>query len=88
MVIPFGEVRPTLGAGVWIAPTAVVTGDVVIGERSSIWFGTVVRGDESPIRIGRETNVQDTCVLHTGAESGSAWGTWSSFTGARFGRVL
>jgi carbonic anhydrase/acetyltransferase-like protein (isoleucine patch superfamily) len=68
-VIPFGEVRPVLGAGVWIAPTAVVTGDVVIGERSSIWFGTVVRGDESPIRIGRETNVQDTCVLHTGADS-------------------
>jgi len=44
-----------------------VIGDVVIGEESSIWFGTVVRGDMMPIRIGRRTNVQDNSVLHVTA---------------------
>ncbi len=70
MLIAFDKRYPVLGEGVWIAPTAVVTGDVQMEDRSSIWFHTVVRGDESPIRIGREVNVQDTCVLHTGSQSG------------------
>jgi carbonic anhydrase/acetyltransferase-like protein (isoleucine patch superfamily) len=69
MIIAFGERRPVLAEGVWIAPTAIVTGNVEIGERSSLWFQTVARGDESPIRIGRETNVQDGCVLHAGYQS-------------------
>ena len=69
MLIGFGQRDPVLAEGVWIAPTAVVTGDVQVGERSSIWFQTVVRGDESPIRIGSEVNVQDACVLHTGSQS-------------------
>lgn len=46
------------------APNATVTGDVQIGEGSSIWFGTVVRGDSDTIRIGEQTNVQDNAVLH------------------------
>ena len=58
--------RPAeFGEGVWIAPGAVVFGDVVIGDRSGIWFGTVIRGDSDPIRIGSETNLQDGCVVHS-----------------------
>jgi carbonic anhydrase/acetyltransferase-like protein (isoleucine patch superfamily) len=70
MILAFDGRTPVLGEGVWVAPTAVVTGDVHLGDRSSIWFQTVVRGDESPIRIGRDVNVQDACVLHTGGQSG------------------
>ena len=69
MLIAFDHREPMLARGVWIAPTAVVTGDVHVGEDSSIWFQSVVRGDESAIRIGRGVNVQDACVLHTGSQS-------------------
>jgi carbonic anhydrase/acetyltransferase-like protein (isoleucine patch superfamily) len=48
----------------FLAPGAVVLGDVTIGPESSVWFGAVVRGDAEAIRIGRRTNVQDGCVLH------------------------
>lgn len=47
------------------APGAVVVGDVSIGRNSSIWYNAVLRGDEGPIIIGEETNVQDCCVIHT-----------------------
>jgi carbonic anhydrase/acetyltransferase-like protein (isoleucine patch superfamily) len=57
--------RPELVApDAWIAPGAVVLGDVTIGAESSVWFGAVIRGDVEAIRIGRQTNVQDGCVLH------------------------
>jgi len=49
---------------VWVAPGAVVIGDVEIGSDSSVWFGTVVRGDVHSIRIGARTNLQDHCVVH------------------------
>lgn len=55
---------PQLGEGVFVAPNASVIGDVIVGERSSIWFGVVVRGDCYPIRIGARTNVQDNAVVH------------------------
>lgn len=48
----------------FIAPGAVVLGDVTIGAESSVWFGAVVRGDAEAIRIGKRTNIQDGCVLH------------------------
>jgi carbonic anhydrase/acetyltransferase-like protein (isoleucine patch superfamily) len=48
----------------FIAPTATVLGDVTIGAEASVWFGAVIRGDTAPIRIGRQTNVQDGCILH------------------------
>ena len=51
--------------GAYIAPNATVMGDVSIGEGSCIWYGSVVRGDESSIRIGDRTNIQDNCVVHT-----------------------
>jgi carbonic anhydrase/acetyltransferase-like protein (isoleucine patch superfamily) len=60
------EFRPDqVHASVFIAPGAVVVGDVAVGEESSIWFQAVVRGDTETIRIGRRTNIQDGCVLHT-----------------------
>jgi len=56
----------TRGVGhCWIAPTAVVVGQVILEEDASIWFGTVVRGDNEPIRIGARSNVQEGCVMHT-----------------------
>jgi carbonic anhydrase/acetyltransferase-like protein (isoleucine patch superfamily) len=70
MLIPFGHVFPSLAEGVWVAPNAIITGDVTIGVGSSIWFQSVVRGDESAIHIGRETNVQDACILHTQSRNG------------------
>ena len=55
---------PQLGKGAWVAESAEVIGDVVLGEGASIWFGTIVRGDTETIRIGRNTNIQDVSVLH------------------------
>lgn len=48
----------------WIAPTAVVVGDVTLGENVSIWHGAVLRGDSGAITVGDNSNVQDNCVLH------------------------
>ena len=47
-----------------IAPSAVVLGDVTLGEEASIWYHAVVRGDRAPVRIGRGSNIQDNCVVH------------------------
>jgi carbonic anhydrase/acetyltransferase-like protein (isoleucine patch superfamily) len=58
----------TPGAGrYWLAPSATVIGRVEIGEDVSIWFGSVIRGDNEPIRIGARTNIQENCVLHVDA---------------------
>jgi carbonic anhydrase/acetyltransferase-like protein (isoleucine patch superfamily) len=57
--------RPELiDSSAFIAENAVVLGDVTIGPQSSVWFGVVIRGDTAAIRIGRQTNVQDGCILH------------------------
>jgi len=63
-VLPFGECWPRIHPEAWLAPGAVVIGDVEIGARSSVWFGTVVRGDVHHIRIGARSNLQDHCVVH------------------------
>lgn len=49
----------------WVAPNAVVIGDVILKPGASVWFGVVVRGDNDPITIGRDTNIQDGSVLHS-----------------------
>ena len=49
----------------WIAPTATVIGDVILKPGASVWFGAVVRGDNDPITIGSDTNIQDGSVLHS-----------------------
>ena len=64
MILAFEGKTPVIGKDVFIAPTAAVVGDVVIGDRASVWFGTVLRGDLAPIRVGKETNIQDNCTVH------------------------
>lgn len=64
MIISFQGKKPKIGKGVFIAPTAVVIGDVTLEDESSVWFNAVIRGDLAPIRIGRGTNIQDNCTLH------------------------
>jgi carbonic anhydrase/acetyltransferase-like protein (isoleucine patch superfamily) len=57
-------VAPTIGADVWLAPTAVLVGDVRVGDRANIWFGAVLRGDSSHIEIGAGCSIQDNAVIH------------------------
>ena len=57
-------VAPRVAASAWVADTAQVIGNVVLGENASVWFGTVVRGDTEAITIGAGTNIQDASVLH------------------------
>jgi len=64
-------VAPTFpeGGEYWIAPNAVVVGNVILKKNASVWFGAVLRGDNDPITVGENSNVQDNSVLHT--DSGS-----------------
>jgi len=63
-VYQLGDWAPKIAASAWIADSAEVMGDVVVGEDSSIWFGAVVRGDVERITIGAGSNIQDASVLH------------------------
>ena len=57
--------RPELvDATAFIAPGAIVLGDVTLGAGASVWFGAVIRGDCAQVRIGAQTNIQDLCLLH------------------------
>jgi carbonic anhydrase/acetyltransferase-like protein (isoleucine patch superfamily) len=64
MIRPFGGVHPQIPASAFVEESAQVIGDVRIGEESSIWFNSVVRGDVYYIRLGDRTNVQDNSVIH------------------------
>ncbi len=55
---------PSLAAGAWAAPTAVLVGDVALGEGASVWYGAVLRSEYEPIRVGARSNVQDCAVVH------------------------
>lgn len=70
MIYALDAVAPTVHPSAWIAPKAVVIGDVHIGAQSGIWFSSVVRGDDQPIRIGARTNVQDGGIVHITAAGG------------------
>jgi carbonic anhydrase/acetyltransferase-like protein (isoleucine patch superfamily) len=72
MVHPFRGIVPSLDASVFLAPSAEIVGDVVIGARSSVWFNATVRGDVHWIRIGEETNIQDNAVVHVTGGTGPA----------------
>jgi carbonic anhydrase/acetyltransferase-like protein (isoleucine patch superfamily) len=65
MIIEYNGIVPTIGKNVFIAPTAVVIGDVTIGDGASVWFNAVLRGDMAPITIGANSNIQDNCTVHT-----------------------
>ena len=76
LILPYrGEyhpagISPTISPEAFIAPGAVVVGDVHIGAGSGVWFGCVVRGDVAPVRIGERTNIQDGTVIHVTRETG------------------
>ncbi len=59
-----GDLRPQIDAEAWIAPGAVVVGDVTLGPGSSVWYGAVLRADEAEIVVGAGCNIQDLCCLH------------------------
>ena len=59
------DLAPALAEGAWAAPSADLIGDVRLGARASIWFGAVVRADNTPILIGEESNIQDGAVGHS-----------------------
>jgi gamma-carbonic anhydrase len=64
MIRVFQGITPIIPPSCFIEDTAVIIGDVVLGEDSSVWFHAVIRGDVHSIRIGDRTNVQDLCMLH------------------------
>lgn len=64
MIYPYKEKFPVIADSAFIADYVTISGDVEIGEESSIWFNTVIRGDVAPTVIGNKVNVQDQCCLH------------------------
>jgi carbonic anhydrase/acetyltransferase-like protein (isoleucine patch superfamily) len=71
MIIEYRGKRPRVDPSAFVAPTAVLIGDVEIGPESSIWFGAVLRGDNGPIRVGARTSIQDNAVLHVSEDGGT-----------------
>ena len=63
-IITLDGATPTVGADVFLAPTATLSADVALGDRASAFYGVSVRGDSAPIRVGSGTNLQDNVVLH------------------------
>ena len=63
-LIPFGGKSPRIHSSAFVAPGAVLIGDIEIGPEASVWYNCVLRGDVNHIRIGARTNIQDGCVLH------------------------
>ena len=76
VIIPYAGKTPRIHPSAFIAPTAVLIGDVEVGEESSVWFGAVLRGDHPDfgIRVGARTSIQDNCVLHVSARGATIVG--------------
>ena len=64
-VYRLGDAHPSLAASAWVAESAQVIGDVALGEGASVWFGAVLRGDNTLLQVGARTNIQDGAVLHS-----------------------
>jgi carbonic anhydrase/acetyltransferase-like protein (isoleucine patch superfamily) len=64
MLIEFEGKSPVIGENVFVAPTAVIIGDVTIGDNSSVWFGAVLRGDFGPITVGSGCSIQENATVH------------------------
>jgi len=60
-----GDTKPQLASGAWAAPSAHLIGDVRLGSRASVWFGAVIRADNTPIIVGDDSNIQDGAVCHS-----------------------
>lgn len=64
MIIPYLDKQPIIDESVFVAPGAYIIGDVTIGAQSTIWFNSVIRGDEDSIQIGKRCSIQDNATLH------------------------
>ena len=64
MIYPYKGKNPIISDSAFIADFVTISGDVEIGDESSIWFNTVIRGDVAPTKIGKRVNIQDHSVLH------------------------
>jgi len=69
MIKSFQNLHPKIHETAFVAENAIIIGDVEIGAESSVWFGSVLRGDVNFIRIGARTNVQDGCVIHVSSKT-------------------
>jgi carbonic anhydrase/acetyltransferase-like protein (isoleucine patch superfamily) len=76
VIVSFRGNTPRLGRDVYLAPGAMVIGDVEVGDEASVWFNAVVRGDVERIRIGARTNIQDNATIHVTHD------TWPTIVGA------
>lgn len=65
MIYGLGQISPVIDPTAWVAPDANIIGRIVLEAESSVWFGATLRGDNDPIIVGRGSNVQENCVLHT-----------------------
>ena len=70
VILPYAGIHPRIHPTAFVAPNATVIGNVSIGERASVWFGAVIRGDEPEheILIGARTSIQDNCVIHVSSQ--------------------
>ena len=69
MISDFLDKKPKIHKTAFIAETAIVIGDVEIGEDSSVWFGSILRGDVNYIRVGARTNIQDGSIIHVSSKT-------------------
>jgi len=66
---PITGKKPKIHDSVYIAPTAVIIGDVIIEENTNIWFGAVIRADRGPVKIGKNTSIQENVTIHIEKET-------------------
>ena len=69
MYLSYKGIQPNIDTSAYVAPGAIIIGDVTVGPESSIWFGSIIRADVHYIRIGAQTNIQDQSVLHVTGET-------------------
>src|SRR5688572_3710529 len=72
IIRPVNNIHPVFGKDCFLADTAVIVGDVIMGDQCSVWWGAVVRGDVNAIRIGHRVNIQDGAVIHCTFEKSQA----------------
>lgn len=68
LILPYGETAPQVAASAWIAPTAVLIGETVIGDNAAVLFQCVLRGDINRVEVGAGSNIQDLSMLHVADE--------------------
>ena len=64
LVLPYNGVSPQFGQDVFLAPNCTIVGDVELGDRVSVWYGVILRGDVHSIRVGEDSNIQDGAIFH------------------------